>query len=105
MGLNESIELHPQALQSLMAYNWPGNVRELQNVIARSLILCENGVINNSDLPQNIGQTFSVGPESTNGSLKNQLRNYEIAIIQAAIDGAIDSDGKAELEAFLAESE
>ncbi len=88
MGLDASIEIDPQAMQSLLAYNWPGNVRELQNVIARSLILCENGIIKNSDLPQNICQTFSVEQESANGSLKNQLRNYEIAIIQAAINEA-----------------
>jgi PAS domain S-box-containing protein len=29
------------ALERLMAYAWPGNVRELQNVIERSVIVCE----------------------------------------------------------------
>lgn len=28
-------------LERLMAYSWPGNVRELQNVIERSMIVCE----------------------------------------------------------------
>src|SRR5262249_42063625 len=28
-------------LDRLLAYPWPGNVRELQNVIERSIILCE----------------------------------------------------------------
>jgi len=31
-----------QALQHLQSYSWPGNVRELQNVIERSVIVCES---------------------------------------------------------------
>jgi PAS domain S-box-containing protein len=31
-----------QALHHLLSYSWPGNVRELQNVIERSLIVCES---------------------------------------------------------------
>ncbi|MCP4576466.1 MAG: sigma-54-dependent Fis family transcriptional regulator [Deltaproteobacteria bacterium] len=29
-------------LEKLMDYDWPGNVRELENVVERSLILCQN---------------------------------------------------------------
>jgi PAS domain S-box-containing protein len=36
-------------MQLLSAYSWPGNIRELQNVIERSVILCE-------------GETISVDP-------------------------------------------
>src|SRR5262249_27496150 len=32
----------PEALARLGEYSWPGNVRELQNVIERSVILCES---------------------------------------------------------------
>ena len=34
--------IHPEALERLAAYTWPGNVRELQNVIERSVIVCES---------------------------------------------------------------
>jgi two-component system response regulator AtoC len=91
MGLPEPIEIRPAAMQCLLTYSWPGNVRELQNVVARSLILSENGTIDISDLPQNIRSTeFEVDDTSTGcqNSLKNQLRNYEQAIIKAAIDEA-----------------
>ena len=91
MGLPEPIEIRPAAMQSLLTYSWPGNVRELQNVVARSLILSENGTIDISDLPQNIRSSEHVADEkSTNcqNSLKNQLRSYEQAIIKAAIDEA-----------------
>src|SRR5580658_8929094 len=33
-----------ETLQSLQSYPWPGNIRELQNVIERSVILCETQI-------------------------------------------------------------
>ena len=38
------------ALESLLHYNWPGNVRELQNVIERSVILCQAKEVSASDI-------------------------------------------------------
>lgn len=91
MGMNGPVEVQPAAMQSLLTYNWPGNVRELQNVVARSLILSENGMIDVSDLPQNIRSSEYIGDSdcaSCQDSLKRQLRNYELAIIKTAIDDA-----------------
>jgi len=91
MGFGNPVEIQPAAMQSLLTYSWPGNVRELQNVVARSLILSENGIITASDLPQNIRSAeFIDNDEGTDcqDSLKRQLRNYELAIIKAAIDDA-----------------
>ena len=42
------------ALNMLMAYHWPGNVRELENVIERSVILSEDGVIHGYNLPPSL---------------------------------------------------
>jgi len=91
MGLSNPIELQPEALQSLLAYSWPGNVRELRNVVARSLILAENGSIDVSDLPQNIALNQYVLQDRNDNkyhTLKQQLRNYQLAIINTAIDEA-----------------
>jgi DNA-binding NtrC family response regulator len=33
--------IYKKTLQLLQSYTWPGNIRELQNVIERSVIVCE----------------------------------------------------------------
>ena len=91
MGFADSIEIKPEALQTLLAYSWPGNVRELQNVIARSLILAENSYIDVTDLPHGIRSSYldTVNEiTSEQDDLKKQLHNYEQAIIRTAIDKA-----------------
>lgn len=91
IGISDSIVVQPEALQSLLAYNWPGNIRELQNIIARSIILSENGSIEVADLPPYIGlPQFSAqsNDDNSDSSLKQQLKNYELAIIKSAIEDA-----------------
>jgi len=46
--------VNKKALESLQLYPWPGNIRELQNVIERSVILCETEIfsIDENWLPQ-----------------------------------------------------
>ncbi len=43
-----------EALSLLMAHDWPGNVRELENIIERAFILCTDGIISISHLPEEI---------------------------------------------------
>jgi transcriptional regulator with GAF, ATPase, and Fis domain len=45
-----AIGLTPEAAEVLVAHKWPGNVRELRNVIERATIVCDGGVIRDSDL-------------------------------------------------------
>jgi formate hydrogenlyase transcriptional activator len=35
--------MNEKTMELLQAYSWPGNIRELQNVIERSVILCDTG--------------------------------------------------------------
>ncbi len=93
MGFDKAVQIQPEATQCLLKYSWPGNVRELQNVVARSLILAEDGVIKLSDLPQHVRAVeYPVGPAPGNSSttLKQQLRHYEQAII---LDAIAEADG------------
>jgi transcriptional regulator with GAF, ATPase, and Fis domain len=46
--------IEKRTLELLQTYSWPGNIRELQNVVERSLIICE-------------GETFSVDPSWISG--------------------------------------
>jgi formate hydrogenlyase transcriptional activator len=52
-GCKRFKKVEKKTLQILQSYPWPGNVRELQNVIERSVILCECGIfsIDESWLP------------------------------------------------------
>ena len=43
-----------KAVQCLMHYSWPGNIRELRNVLERSIILSEGGVITDRALPREL---------------------------------------------------
>jgi len=52
---NKSVSgIAPEALSLLMAYDWPGNVRELENAIERAFILCGDGRIELSHLPETL---------------------------------------------------
>ena len=42
------------AMKALISYDWPGNVRELENVIERTVILCNCAEIKTEDFPKYI---------------------------------------------------
>ncbi len=49
---NTSYRIVERAMACILRYNWPGNIRELRNVIERSIILAENGIISERCLPR-----------------------------------------------------
>ena len=89
MGL-EGVRPGPEVLQALVRYNWPGNVRELENCIERGLVLCENGVLGLSCLPETVRR--SVGLERRAGdrqhslSIKRGAETLERALITRALE-------------------
>lgn len=52
------------AIEYLLRYDWPGNVRELENVIARSLVLSSEPVIDVVDLSLDFINTVSRNPRT-----------------------------------------
>jgi formate hydrogenlyase transcriptional activator len=69
-----------RALENLQSYPWPGNIRELQNVIERSVILCETDefTIDKSWLPTR--------PAIDNrGTLSGSLAAHEKSIVEDAL--------------------
>jgi formate hydrogenlyase transcriptional activator len=72
-------------LELLQSYSWPGNIRELQNVIERSVIVCDS-------------ETFSVDPSWLSiGSSRARSANQPLAKLSTAQE-------KQKIEAALAES-
>ena len=51
-----SVKISREVLQVLVNYDWPGNVRELENMIERAVALCEDDVIETTDLPEKLTQ-------------------------------------------------
>ncbi|MDN3511248.1 MAG: sigma-54 dependent transcriptional regulator [Candidatus Jettenia sp.] len=46
------LSISHESMKSLVSYSWPGNVRQLKNVIESSVVLSDNEVLNNVDLPE-----------------------------------------------------
>ena len=44
----------PEAYEVLSKYSWPGNIRELRNLSERMVVLCQNNIIDVSDIPSHI---------------------------------------------------
>jgi formate hydrogenlyase transcriptional activator len=72
-----------ESLDLLRSYPWPGNIRELQNVIERSVIMCEteNFSVDKTWLAQ---QPFASEPKSSL-DLSEKLAAQEKEIIEAAL--------------------
>jgi len=87
-SIQTSIE--PSAEEILVNYEWPGNVRELENVIDRALVLTDSGQITLADLPPQITKIANTpSPQneiSFSGTLREQVKKYEIAVILKAIE-------------------
>ena len=53
--LHKNIEVvSPEAMAVLSRYHWPGNIRELENIVERTLLFSEGGVVNVDDLPPDL---------------------------------------------------
>ena len=76
--------VNKKSLDLLQAYSWPGNIRELQNVIERSVIVCEteNLSVDESWLSR---QPHVTGPKSDYPGLSRKPAAQEKEIIEAAL--------------------
>ncbi len=69
------------AMDCMLRYNWPGNIRELRNVVERSMILAENGIISERCLPQEL-----LGPAGNEGAglaLASVERQHILKLLKA----------------------
>ena len=74
--------INKKSLALLQSYSWPGNIRELQNVIERSVILCETEtlVVDENWLSQ---ESVKIRPPT--GTLSEELAARERERIETAL--------------------
>jgi len=78
-------QIHRATLESLTCYAWPGNIRELQNVIERSMIVCETETFTVDE------SWLSQKPETASepdGALRKLAASEEKRAIEAALANA-----------------
>lgn len=68
------------AIDMLIDYHWPGNVRELENIIERSTILSDDGVVHSYHLPPSLQTGKSSGTHYA-GTLQAKLDVVENEMI------------------------
>ncbi len=94
LGLEGEYHLDSAAEEQLLVYAWPGNLRELQNVVARALVLADDREIRLSDLPPQVtrGKSSSIQSEQIqpSGTLREQVRQFELGVINRALEAAGD---------------
>ena len=70
-----------QAIQKLREYHWPGNVRELQNTIERTVILCRNEVVRDTDI-QLSGLSHRASPPVVLKDTPGEYRELSLADVE-----------------------
>jgi two-component system response regulator PilR (NtrC family) len=87
------LEVTPEALDLLTAYDWPGNVRELENVVERAVVLTSGPRIGEDLIPDHVRRApefqvpqFVVPPEGI--SFKDVITDFEKQIIESTLDAA-----------------
>ena len=75
--------IDPVTIEWFQSYSWPGNIRELQNVVERSLILCEGDTFT----ADNNWSTMSQARRQE-GSLLENVAAYERELIENALRGS-----------------
>ena len=86
----ESVQVSPAAMKSMLQYDWPGNVRELENAIARALALGDRKTIDVKDLPTSIcdGQAQMTASNEADGLASTALADMERLTIQRVFEQA-----------------
>jgi two-component system response regulator AtoC len=96
LGVN-ILGVTPEAMAALMAHRWPGNIRELENLIERSVLLCENDTISLADLPGLIEDGIDSGPATDTlpdeMGLKQYVRVFTAKLERARIQRVLIEEG------------
>jgi two-component system response regulator PilR (NtrC family) len=85
-----AIQLAPEAVRKLEAYDFPGNVRELENVLERAVALSSGTQITSADLPDLRGRSSAAELPATfppeGVDLERLVADYERAWVVRALE-------------------
>ena len=70
--------LSTEVMAHLQRHTWPGNVRELEHLIQRAVVLCQNGVIEVTDVPLELPGFTS--PLEQTGEIKTEKQQIAEAL-------------------------
>ncbi|MBM7112750.1 sigma-54 interaction domain-containing protein [Archangium primigenium] len=65
------------AIDMLVSYHWPGNVRELENIIERSVLVCDGNAIHGHHLPPTLQTAEEASEANPNTSLADAVQQFE----------------------------
>ena len=81
--MNKRVEtIPPEVMAALCSYSWPGNIRELQNVIERSVVLCDGDTFSSDEAWLKRESPQLPGPSVPFGAA---LADHERRMIEAAL--------------------
>jgi formate hydrogenlyase transcriptional activator len=75
--------VNKRSLDLLQSYSWPGNIRELQNVIERSVIVCETASFSVDE--SWLSRQPSASEPASRAVMFRKVPSQEKAIIEAAL--------------------
>jgi PAS domain S-box-containing protein len=75
-------KIDKDTLRLCQSYHWPGNIRELQNIVERSVILCNGDTLR---VDQAWFSSHEPLPSTSSGPLTETIQNQEKRIIEAAL--------------------
>jgi len=91
------------ALDRLIRYSWPGNIRELENIIYESLVLSDQPVLGEADLPPRIRIGFPAD-ESENPEASEASPPLKADTLKGAAQAAAENAEKSLIEKALREA-
>ena len=81
-------DLSPGALDALERYHWPGNVRELENIVARSVALTSESVVQLDQIPLDVALAPVEATAEDQLNLREARHEVERLLILRALDRA-----------------
>ena len=81
---NRALQLAPDCMDALRAYDWPGNVRELRNVVERIVVLASSSPVEPDELSAFLDSSSTIGAQG-NGTLKAAYDRAEREAVEHAL--------------------